>query len=494
MSNAYLSPLFQDPQFNDDATFLVGGQVWFYEAGTTTPFPAYTDSTASTTWPNPIVLDARGETGGEVWLLAGQPYKIILEAPPFDGQTNGVTISTFDNVTGINDPAAITTTNQNWILFAGTPVYASATSFTISGDQRSIFEVNRRLQSINSGGTIYSTITAVSYTSPSTTVTVVNDSGNLDTGISQVYYGFIQTNPSSIPTGIQNNTPSHNIVMGWSSPKLTVQVDSTGYGANWPINVTGSLLAPDGSVTAPSIGFATDGSTDTGFYHPADGSIYVACNGVNTAQFTSSGITLASGSFTGNVTGNVSGNAGTVTNGVYNDGGTYGISVTGYSTSLNTGSATYLSWDGTSATTGGNPFICGNFSTNSAQIYFTGIGSASLVHTLQIDNSGLVTKSTSSLKYKKDITPLSHGLEDVLKLRPITYVQKDSTDNKIVGGLIAEEVDEIGLREFVVYADDGKPDALGYANMVALAFKAIQELNVKIEDLKSEVATLKGSV
>ena len=49
-------------------------------------------------------------------------------------------------------------------------------------------------------------------------------------------------------------------------------------------------------------------------------------------------------------------------------------------------------------------------------------------------------------------------------------------------------------REFVVYADDGKPDALGYANMVALAFKAIQELNVKIEDLKSEVATLKGSV
>ena len=40
---------------------LVGGKVYTYEAGTTTPQATYTDSTGAYTNPNPVILDARGE-------------------------------------------------------------------------------------------------------------------------------------------------------------------------------------------------------------------------------------------------------------------------------------------------------------------------------------------------------------------------------------------------------------------------------------------------
>lgn len=108
-----------------------------------------------------------------------------------------------------------------------------------------------------------------------------------------------------------------------------------------------------------------------------------------------------------------------------------------------------------------------------------------------VNPSGYLQRSTSSLKYKTDIQNSEHGLEAVLQLRPVTYKGKTDGD-KIFGGLIAEEVHQVGLTEFVQYAEDGSPDALAYGNMVSLAFKAIQELNAKVEALEARVAVLEG--
>ena len=103
MSNAYLSPILQETQFNDDGTFLAGGLIWTYYAGTTTPLTAFTGPDASTAWPNPIQLNSRGEIGGELWLQSNQFYKLVLETPPYYGQTHGSVISIFDDVSGVND-------------------------------------------------------------------------------------------------------------------------------------------------------------------------------------------------------------------------------------------------------------------------------------------------------------------------------------------------------------------------------------------------------
>jgi hypothetical protein len=106
-----------------------------------------------------------------------------------------------------------------------------------------------------------------------------------------------------------------------------------------------------------------------------------------------------------------------------------------------------------------------------------------------VDSAGALYRSTSSLRYKSDITNAEHGLADVLKLRSVTYKAKNSGDT-VFGGLIAEEVHDAGLTEFVSYDKEGQPDAIHYGNMVALLTKAIQEQQAMIDELKAKVAAL----
>jgi hypothetical protein len=98
--------------------------------------------------------------------------------------------------------------------------------------------------------------------------------------------------------------------------------------------------------------------------------------------------------------------------------------------------------------------------------------------------NGILQRSTSSLRYKTNVANASHGLADVLKLRSVTYKSKNDKDT-VFGGLIAEEVHDAGLTEFVAYDNEGRPDALHYGNMVALLVKAVQELKAELEALKA---------
>jgi len=108
---------------------------------------------------------------------------------------------------------------------------------------------------------------------------------------------------------------------------------------------------------------------------------------------------------------------------------------------------------------------------------------------VNVDSSGVLKKSTSSLRYKTDITPATHGLNEVLALNPVTFKGINDGDT-VFGGLIAEEVAAIGLSEFVLYDPEGRPDALAYSNMVSLLIKAIQEQQSVIEELKNRVINL----
>jgi hypothetical protein len=118
--------------------------------------------------------------------------------------------------------------------------------------------------------------------------------------------------------------------------------------------------------------------------------------------------------------------------------------------------------------------------------YATGLGA-----NVYIDGNGGLLRSTSSIKYKHDVKDAYYGLADVLKLRPVTYKSKNDGET-IHGGLIAEEVDAAGLKEFVQYNTKNEPDALSYGNMVSLCIKAIQELNAKVDAQAAEIAALKA--
>jgi hypothetical protein len=104
-----------------------------------------------------------------------------------------------------------------------------------------------------------------------------------------------------------------------------------------------------------------------------------------------------------------------------------------------------------------------------------------------IDSNGRFFRSTSSLRYKSDVTNAAHGLAEVLKLRSVTYKGHGANDGDTVfGGLIAEEVHDAGLTEFVAYDKEGRPDAIHYGNMVALLVKAVQELTARVAELEAK--------
>ena len=71
-----------------------------------------------------------------------------------------------------------------------------------------------------------------------------------------------------------------------------------------------------------------------------------------------------------------------------------------------------------------------------------------------IASDGQFLRSTSSQRYKNTINDATHGLTELLTLRPVTY--KGNNDGDITfGGLIAEEVHDAGLTEFVEYNENG---------------------------------------
>jgi len=108
-----------------------------------------------------------------------------------------------------------------------------------------------------------------------------------------------------------------------------------------------------------------------------------------------------------------------------------------------------------------------------------------------IDTDGALRRSISSLKYKTDVRDYDKGLNEVIQMRAVYYKGKNDGDTQFAG-LIAEEVHDLGLTEFVQYAEDGTPDALAYSNMIALLTKAIQELSKQNEELSNRLIKLEN--
>jgi hypothetical protein len=105
--------------FTNNGDPLVGGLLYVYTAGTTTPATTYTDPSGTTNNTNPIVLNAGGRTPYQIWVNGGVLYKFILK------DSAGVLIGVYDNIPAIDDPATfnnlITVTGTNTLLGTSTP-------------------------------------------------------------------------------------------------------------------------------------------------------------------------------------------------------------------------------------------------------------------------------------------------------------------------------------------------------------------------------------
>lgn len=87
---AGLTPSPKQQIFGSDGLPLVGGKIYTYAAGTSTPIATYVDSAAVTTNTNPIILDSYGQAN--IWLINTTGYKFIVK------DADDVLLYTVDNI------------------------------------------------------------------------------------------------------------------------------------------------------------------------------------------------------------------------------------------------------------------------------------------------------------------------------------------------------------------------------------------------------------
>lgn len=261
------SPIFNSQSVDSSGAPASGWKVYSYVANSATPLATYTTEAGDVEQSNPVVLNSLGfPTTGQIWLTANTAYKLVL--------TNAADVvqKTEDNILGVPDIAA----TSEWVVSGLTPTYISATSFSLAGDQTTAFNVGRRLKTTNTGGTIYSRIKTSSFASATTTITLVNDSGTLDSGLSAVSYGLLSaTNPSTPVL-----TDAFPVLSGSADKTKLIRFEVDGL----TTDTTRVITVPDADITLGNwstgdVKLTWKTTADSGWIMAGDGSIGNAASG-----------------------------------------------------------------------------------------------------------------------------------------------------------------------------------------------------------------------
>lgn len=127
----------------------------------------------------------------------------------------------------------------------------------------------------------------------------------------------------------------------------------------------------------------------------------------------------------------------------------------------------------------------------SGRILYSAQGSSGGVP-LVLSSGNRIATDTSSARYKKEIVSMPAAyLEYFNKLRPtlFKYKENDSAVEPKQAGFIAEEVDDVGFVEGVVYRG-GQPEALRLPALVSLSVAAVQSLAARVDVLERQVTRL----
>lgn len=110
-----------------------------------------------------------------------------------------------------------------------------------------------------------------------------------------------------------------------------------------------------------------------------------------------------------------------------------------------------------------------------------------------ITDGGFLVRTSSSRRYKTEITPLSIDLADLYSVEPKTFKRIDEIEEnpetaRVYPGFIAEELAGTSLDKFVFYSkdEDGnlRPEGIHYPELTAALLLAIKDLNARVEALE----------
>ncbi|CAB4160719.1 hypothetical protein UFOVP764_12 [uncultured Caudovirales phage] len=216
--------------FADDGTPLVGGKLYTYAAGTTTPLATYTTYVGDVANTNPVILDSRGEAN--VW-LTGVLYKLAL----YDA--DDALIWTVDNVSAVNNgifsgPVAGTTGTFSGALTAASGAFSGPVSGTT--------------------GTFSGAVSGTAFTGNGSALTALNASNLVSGTVPDARF------PATLPvaSGVNlTNLPAGNLTGDVAQARLATALNASGaaplYAARAWVNFNGTgtiAIRASGNVTS----------------------------------------------------------------------------------------------------------------------------------------------------------------------------------------------------------------------------------------------------
>lgn len=106
---------------------------------------------------------------------------------------------------------------------------------------------------------------------------------------------------------------------------------------------------------------------------------------------------------------------------------------------------------------------------------------------VRVDTNGRLRRSTSSKRYKKNIRDLDKN--EILKLRPVVFDDKNNENVKDQIGLIAEEVNEVEPR-LAVKNEKGVVEGVNYQSIGVMLIPIVKELTEKIAKLEAKIEAM----
>lgn len=273
---AVLTPVAKMQFLDATGAPLVGGLLYTYAAGTTTPQACYTDSTGATANTNPVVLDARGEAN--IW-LASATYKFKLCAADntelwtvdyISAPTSSLSPVLSGNVTIDSDSAGpalkITQTGTGPVLRVQDSVDPDVTPFIIDSSGQvgigtqapsTAFDVNDGVIQLSSSGTSRTTISADASNSTinspgsrglllstgGTTRVTISSAGTVTFSGAVVLSGGATVSGNVAVTGTLSSTGALTVSSGGASITGGLTVPSGGAAITGNSTVTGTLNA-----------------------------------------------------------------------------------------------------------------------------------------------------------------------------------------------------------------------------------------------------------
>jgi hypothetical protein len=111
-----------------------------------------------------------------------------------------------------------------------------------------------------------------------------------------------------------------------------------------------------------------------------------------------------------------------------------------------------------------------------------------------VSADGLYGVGSSSARYKKNIRDADIDLEAVraIAVRTFQYRADFSKDDSVQLGVIAEELVELGLEQFVFFDEQGQPDGVAYEKLALALLPLLQAQADRLDAFEARLTELEN--